>query len=133
MRSSLPVRVSDHDEDDDEGLPRLMARHTKADDDEQGYHIPDYRIGRFLTVVLAVIGWIMLVIGFVLLVAGLAGVHSAVSAAGFAGLPAGVELGVSAISTGFIMLFMAHLARAVFDSAGAARELVEIERAKAGW
>lgn len=132
-RSSLPARVSDHDDDDDAGLPRLVARNIRPDESEQGYHVPDYRVGRFLAVILSAVGWIMLLVGFVLLVAGLAGVHSMVSTAGLAGLPAGVELGISAISTGFIMLFMSHLARAVFDSAGAARELVEIERAKAGW
>lgn len=132
-RPSLPVRVGDHEDDDDAGLPRLVARNSRPDEGEQGYYVPDYRVGRFLAVILSSVGWIMLLVGFVLLIAGLAGVHSMVSTAGLAGLPAGVELGVSAISTGFIMLFMSHLARAVFDSAGAARELVEIERAKAGW
>lgn len=131
-RSSLPVRVSDHDDDEEAGLPRLVARHIRSDETE-GDHAPDYRVGRLFAVILSGVGWMTLLIGFVLLVAGLAGIHPIVSTAGYAGLPAGVELGIAAISAGFIMVFMSHLARAVFDSAGAARELVEIERAKAGW
>jgi len=127
-RSSLPARVSDEDEEDDDArLPRLMRGGAEQD------YVPTYRIGRSLTVVMAAIGWTLLAIGLPLFLAGLAGVPKGLGAAGLGGLPIGVELGVAAMVFGIVLLFAAHLARAVFDSAAATRELVEIERAKAGW
>lgn len=130
-RSSLPAPVSEHEDEEDARLPRLVAR-AKSGADEQAY-ADTYRVGRLLTVVMAAVGWSLLCLGLPLLLAGLAGIPSAVGAAGLAGLPVGVELGLAAIVWGVMLLFAAHLARAIFDSAAAARELVEIERAKAGW
>lgn len=127
---SPPARVSDEEEDELAPLPRLVTRSGKFGEDGPG--TSGYRIGRFLATVLAAAGWVLLTVGFVLLLAGLAGVHSSVSAAGLVGFPRGVELGVVMFAFGYIMVFAAHLARAVFDSAVACRELVEIERAKAG-
>lgn len=131
LRSSLPAPVSEHEDEEDARLPRLVAR-AKSGADEQA-HADTYRVGRLLTVVMAAVGWTLLCVGVPLLLAGLAGIPSAVGAAGLAGLPVGVELGLAAIVFGILLLFAAYLARAVFDSAAAARELVEIERAKAGW
>lgn len=85
-----------------------------------------------MAVVLAAVGWFLLVVGLVVLLAGLAGVPASFSAAGLLGLPLGVELGLGAIVTGVILLFVSQLGRAVFDSASAARELVEMERTKSG-
>lgn len=131
-RSSLPAPVRDDEEEEDTRLPRLVARAGMPDDDEYAHGVPEYRIGRFMSVVLAAIGWILLVVGLVVLLAGLAGVPASFSAAGLVGLPLGVELGLGAIAAGVMLLFVSQLGRAVFDTAGAARELVEIERAKSG-
>lgn len=131
-RSSLPAPVHDDELEDDARLPRLVARAGRSDEDEYAHGVPEYRIGRFMAVVLAAVGWFLLVVGLVVLLAGLAGVPASFSAAGLLGLLLGVELGLGAIVTGVILLFVSQLGRAVFDSASAARELVEMERTKSG-
>jgi hypothetical protein len=131
-RSSLPAPVSDHEDEEDARMPRLVARAGNSGEDG-GAQDSSYRVGRLLTTVLAVVGWVLLCVGVPLLLAGLAGVPSSLAAAGLVGMPLGVEVGMAAIVWGIMLLLLAHVARAVFDSAAASRELVEIERAKAGW
>jgi hypothetical protein len=93
----------------------------------------DYRIGRALAALASGIGCLAIVAALLALAAGVA--------AEFALVPALQELKLTydvlsraagALLVGAATLLLGQVARALFDQASAARELVAIERAKAG-
>jgi hypothetical protein len=94
---------------------------------------PEYRVGRALAALLSSIGWLLMVATLAALAAGFAGE--------FAHIPVPQELKLTysllpraagALLAGAASLLCGQAARALFDHANAARELVAIERAKAG-
>jgi len=88
-----------------------------------------YWVGRALALVLGVAGWLLVV----------AGIASAGVLLGYGmdlgsalGLP-GIGLSAGLVAAGFLAVFWSQLATALFATANAARDLVAIERAKAGY
>lgn len=110
-----------------ENLPQ--AAQPDEGGEEEIEFVPGYRLGRFIASALQLFGWLILLAGLVyvgLTVAGVVGNEVAVTIGGL--LP-----GLAAITTGLALVFIGTLAQATFAAANNTREILEIERAKAGW
>ena len=93
----------------------------------------EYRVGRALAALVSGIGWLVVAGALLALVAGAAPEFAQVAA--LQGLKLGPSVlpqAVGALLAGAVTLLLGQAARALFDHASAARELVAIERAKAG-
>jgi hypothetical protein len=92
----------------------------------------DYRAGRLLAKVLSVIGWISCGASVLLLVlsVGAMFVPAASAMSGVLRL-AGPATALGGVIGGLVTIFIAQMARALFDTANATRDLAAIERAKA--
>jgi hypothetical protein len=101
--------------------PRAQRRRPVAPRDH-------YRIGRVLAVLISALGWMTAALGvalpFALLLPGLT--------IPFLGPPQLVGAAVVLCAWGLFVVFCGQAARALFDQANAARELVALERAKLG-
>lgn len=108
------------------GAARPQRRHAVAPRDH-------YRTGRALARLLSALGWLAVICGFMAPAAYIAFDHFALAAT----LP---RLGLAYVLTsaagifaiGLLVVFAGQIARAVFDQANAARDLVALERAKFG-
>jgi hypothetical protein len=91
-----------------------------------------YRAGRLLAKVLSVIGWISCGASVLLLVlsVGAMFVPAASAMSGVLRL-AGPAAALGGVIGGLVTIFIAQMARALFDTANATRDLAAIERAKA--
>jgi hypothetical protein len=104
-----------------ETRPRTPRRRPVAPRDH-------YRTGRTLAVVISALGWLTVVLGaampltWLLPVAGIP----------LLGLPQLIGGAVGLCAFGLFVVFCGQAARALFDQANAARELVALERAKIG-
>jgi hypothetical protein len=114
-----------------EHLPH--AAQPVEDGEEEAEFVPGYRLGRFIASALQLFGWLILLGGFVFVGLTVAGVVGNEVAATIGGLPGSVFPGLAAIVTGLAMVFIGTLAQATFEAANNTREILEIERAKAGW
>lgn len=126
-----PVSVADGDEEARQPLPRVMRRDEENEDEVEFQ--PGYKIGRFLAFAIVLLGWLSLVGGIAFAAIAIAGVAGAQPLADYFGLPFGVVVGLAAMTSGLFMVFIGSLAQAAFEAANNTRELLEIERAKAGW
>jgi hypothetical protein len=96
-----------------------------------------YRLGRSIARLTSAIGWISMALGIVALVLLVAGRTTGlpraagIDIAGMVLASGGIGAPVLLVS-GLVLIFWGQLARAVFDNANATRELVAIERARAG-
>jgi hypothetical protein len=92
-----------------------------------------YRLGRALSRLISVTGWLGAAFGLLMPLAYWALDHFALSAAlprpGLAVVLAGAA---GVVVTGLLVVLAGHLARAVFDQANAMRDLVALERTKMG-
>lgn len=86
-----------------------------------------YLAGRVMAVLMQVVGWLLVVLGVAL--AGLAVVAGGAPAVPVVGSTAGAAAGL--VVVGCVLVFWGQVARAIFDGANAARDLVAIERARA--
>ena len=96
----------------------------------QRRHVPQreyYRAGRALAKLLILSGWGLAVLGCALLPA-----LFVLGAPLAYGLAAMIAMVAGAIAAGMFLVLIGQSARAVFDQADATRELVALERAKAG-
>ena len=126
-----PVSLADGQHGADSPLPRVVRRDEENEDEVE--FLPGYRIGRFLAFALVLLGWLAIVGGFAFIgitVAGLAGTQPV---AEYGALPLGVLTGLAAFVAGIVLVFIGSFAQAAFEAANNTRELLEIERAKAGW
>ncbi len=114
-----------------EHLPH--AAQPDEDGEEETEFVPRYRLGRFIASALQLFGWLILLGGFIFVGLTVAGVVGTEVAATIGGLPGGVLPGLTAIATGLALVFIGALAQATFEAANNTREILEIERAKAGW
>lgn len=110
-----------------------MAQSGSDGEEEEAEFEPGYRLGRFLAFTLQLIGWLVLLGGLIFIALNLAGVVASEIVAPISGLPGGVVLGLGAVAAGLALVFIGLFAQATFESANNTRELLEIERAKAGW
>jgi hypothetical protein len=98
----------------------------------QGEHYRNYRVGRLLAALLSAAGW--------LAISGALLVMAATAAVEFAQVPilqpynlsfALLPQAAGALAAGAVTLLAGQVARALFDQASAARQLVALERARA--
>ncbi len=101
--------------------------------EEEAKFVPGYWLGRFLAFTLQLLGWLVLLGGFIFIALQFTGVVVSDVAAPIGGLPSGLLLSVSAIAAGLALVFIGLLAQATFEAANNTREILEIERVKAGW
>ena len=108
------------------------AHHARAHRKHVG-HRDHYRSGRALAALFSAIGWLAIVAAILVLAVG-AGAHVLhVDALRQVGLGAGVLVQMpGAILGGAVLVFLGQAARALFDQANATRELLALERARAG-
>ena len=118
-------------EEDDTPLPRVMRGEEDLDDGVE--FSPGYRVGRFLAFTMVLFGWLSLVAGIAFAAIAVAGVAGTQIMSEYGGLPFGVLIGVAGFVVGLLMVFLGSLAQAAYEAANNTRELLEIERAKAGW
>ncbi len=126
-----PVSVADGQPNAGGPLPRVVRRDDESEDEVE--FVPGYKIGRFLAFALVLFGWLALLGGIAFVGATIAGVAGDQPLAEYGGLPLGVVIGLAAFAGGIILVFVGSLAQAAFEAANNTRELLEIERAKAGW
>lgn len=126
-----PVSVGDNHADAGAPLPRVVRREEDSEDEVE--FVPGYRIGRFLAFALVLFGWLAIVGGIGFAGATVAGMVGTQPVAAYGGLPLGALIGLAAIVAGIALVFIGSLAQAAFEAANNTRELLEIERAKAGW
>ncbi len=129
---SLSPHNHNGEDADDTPLPRVMRRDEDLDEEDTEL-IPGFRVGRFLAFSMLLIGWLALVGGIVFIGTAVAGVAGTQILQSYGALPLGVVVGGAAMAAGIIFVFVGSLAGAVFEAANNTRELLEIERAKAGW
>ncbi|MEM1370876.1 MAG: hypothetical protein AAGG72_01475 [Pseudomonadota bacterium] len=117
--------------DDDDALPRMVARGGASYLDADDVATPRYRAGRFIASALVVLGWIAvlvcLVTGALQLFEALAPVLAMVSI----NLLPGPGAYAVMIAVGVVLIFVGQLARAVFDNANATQQILQIEKIKA--
>ncbi|MEQ8824774.1 MAG: hypothetical protein RIC14_10405 [Filomicrobium sp.] len=118
--------------DDNTPMPRVI-RGEEEELEEGGEFAPGYRVGRFLAFTMVLIGWLALIAGIAFAALAVAGVAGSQIQANYGGLPFGVAAGLATFTSGLIMIFVGSMAQATFEAANNTRELLEIERAKAGW
>ncbi len=118
-------------EDDDTPLPRVMRGEEDLEDGVE--FSPGYRVGRFLAFTMVLFGWLSLVAGIAFAAIAVAGVAGTQIMSEYGGLPFGVLIGIAGFVVGLLMIFLGSLAQAAYEAANNTRELLEIERAKAGW
>ena len=109
------------------------AQPDEDSDEEEAEFVPGYRLGRFLASALQLLGWLILLGAFIFVGLTVAGIVGTQAATTIGGLPGGLVPGIAAIVTGLAMVFVGTLAQATFEAANNTREILEIERAKAGW
>lgn len=102
-------------------------------DEDVAEYVPGYRFGRFLAFTMVLLGWLSMIGGLVYIAVAIAGVAGTEISTAYGGLPIGVVIGGSAFISGIVLVFVGSAATAVFEAANNTRELLEIERAKAGW
>jgi len=126
-----PVSVGEAQPEAGAPLPRVMRREEESEDEME--FVPGYRIGRFLAASLVLFGWLAIIGGIGFAGATVAGVAGTQLAPAYGALPFGALVGLAAIVAGIVLVFIGSLAQAAFEAANNTRELLEIERAKAGW
>lgn len=105
-----------------EARPRAQRRRPVAPRDY-------YRTGRALAVVISAFGWLTVLLGAAMPFAALLPPGVGMP---FLGLPQLIAGAVGLGALGLFVVFSGQAARALFDQANAARELVALERAKIG-
>ncbi|MEO1206929.1 MAG: hypothetical protein AAFV45_11410 [Pseudomonadota bacterium] len=132
---SLPTSVGEiADDDADAQLPRIMRAIEDEDGDLETAFRRKYRVGGFVAGCLAVLGWIAILAGFAMVIAAYLTIVPEVVATGveLSG-GAGYLVGFVVAGSGLGLLFISQLGHAIFDNANATRQLLAIERAKAGY
>lgn len=114
-------------------VPRLVRREGDTDEEDGVEFVPGYRIGRLLAFLVVLFGWLAFVAGAAFAALAVAGVAGSQPVAAWGGMPLGVVVGVAGVLAAIVMVFLGSLAQAAFEAANNTRELLEIERAKAGW
>jgi hypothetical protein len=95
-------------------------------------HSKHYRLGRALAALVSGIGWTLVGLALLAIAAGLAAELAQIAALQGAGFGSSVlPQAAGALLIGALLLLLGQAARALFDQAGAARELLAIERTKA--
>lgn len=120
------------DDDNNTPLPRVVRGEEEEVDDGVEF-VPGYRVGRFLAFTMVLVGWLALIGGIVFAGLAIAGVAGSQIMAEYGGLPFGVLIGLAGLAAGLLMIFLGSMAQAAYEAANNTRELLEIERAKAGW
>ncbi|MBU2582112.1 MAG: hypothetical protein KJ622_10375 [Alphaproteobacteria bacterium] len=126
-----PVSVADEPAVSDTPLPKVMRPDEETEDEVE--FIPGYRFGRFLAFVMILFGWLTALGGIVFLGLTVAGVAGTQPLPDYAGLPLGLVIAAAAVVSGIILVFLGSLALAAYEAANNTRELLDIERARAGW
>lgn len=127
-----PVQVNDTHHEDRTPLPKIAQRNDELEEDEVVF-VPGYRVGRFLAFALILLGWTAMIGGIAFVAMSIAGVTGTQLLPDYGGLPLGIVAGMSAVVAGIVMIFLGSLAQAAYEAANNTRELLEIERANAGW
>ena len=112
-------------------LPRVVRGDEEGEEETE--FVPGYRFGRFIAFALRLLGWLMFIGGIAFVTLTVAGVVGSQVVPALGGIPVGVTAGSAAIAAGLALAFIGSLAQATFEAANNTREIVEIERAKAGW
>jgi hypothetical protein len=91
-----------------------------------------YRMGRLLARLLTGVGWLTTASGVIALALSVAAlfVPAAAAALGSAGKMLGPAASVGGILSGLTIIFLGQVARALFDTANATRDLAAVERAR---
>jgi hypothetical protein len=132
--SAYPVPVNYGGAPHAEGrLPRAIARH---DPDSALLELPPppdgYFVARIIARLVGLLGWLMLLVGIALCTLMVVGsLYDKRAMAIFATVPMLAWLGPMLLATGAMIGLLSQIARGLFDTAVATRDLAAIERAKA--
>jgi hypothetical protein len=95
-------------------------------------HLRHYRLGRALAALVSCIGWVLVGLALLAIASGLTAELAQIVALQDAGFGSSMlSQAVGALFIGALLLLLGEAARALFDQAAAARELLAIQRTKA--
>ncbi|MEO1543906.1 MAG: hypothetical protein AAFR75_07805 [Pseudomonadota bacterium] len=130
---STPPNIPVSDPDHDTQLPRMMRAIEEVDGDLETAFRRKYRAGGVIAICLVLIGWLALLGGAAAIAATYLNTIPELTASGSTLGMIGLEFGLAAMAGGVFLIFVGQLGQAIFDNANATRQLLAIERAKAGY
>jgi hypothetical protein len=118
----------ERDHHDQQALPQIARERAHADD------LPPfrarYRAARLGAIALSGLGWVAVLSGLVVATIAAGGLVAEASATALLGLPVGVVIGVPAMFVGLMLVIVAQVAVAVFESSNATLEMLDMERGR---
>ena len=130
QQAYFPEQTQHVADEHDEPAPLPQIARERAHADDLPPFRPRYRAARIVAKALSGLGWVAVLSGLVVATIAAGGLVAEASASAILGLPIGVVIGVPAILAGLMLVIVAQIGVAVFESSNATLEMLDIERGR---